>query len=237
LRLKFPVDHRNLQAKTKAKQRYLKAKRERRKKRLASAPKPKNTNYEQFSERDAEEDNEGDEAQNDEQIVVGEDEMDHETGPLPMDDEEPAESQVPQETPKKEKRPKKRAKKADSQPESSPPPAIEEVPLDAGDVMDVDIPVEPSEPALAAFPLPTAPDPPSKAQLASQGLDPAFLRADIIEPSLTQPVDSVDLSDRMKTRLGELGIESLFAGNDSMQWFECHFLSSISPDFPSPFPP
>lgn len=120
-----------------------------------------------------------------------------ETVEVPMNDSKPK--------PKKEKRPKKRPKNAEAQPESSPPPLATELPEGTADAMDVDPPQEYAEPSLPAFPLPTAPNPPSKGHLAAQGADPAFLKADIIEPSVIQPLETVDISERMKTRLGELG--------------------------------
>ncbi|KAG9104340.1 ATP-dependent RNA helicase dbp6 [Ceratobasidium sp. 370] len=76
-------------------------------------------------------------------------------------------------------------------------------------------------PALPSFPLPTQPAPPSKASLALQGLDRAVLEAEIVDPASCAPVprpgapDStgLGLDDRMRERLVELGVESLFAGS------------------------
>ncbi|KAG8748237.1 ATP-dependent RNA helicase dbp6 [Ceratobasidium sp. 414] len=81
-------------------------------------------------------------------------------------------------------------------------------------------PVSPSNlPTLPSFPLPTQPAPPSKASLALQGLDRAILEAEIIDPASCAPVprpgapDSIGLGldDQMRERLVELGVESLFA--------------------------
>ncbi|KAF9490804.1 P-loop containing nucleoside triphosphate hydrolase protein [Pleurotus eryngii] len=72
--------------------------------------------------------------------------------------------------------------------------------------------------ALPSFPLPSLPNAPSKLVLARQGLDPALLDAEIVDPntSLTIPSDGeVDggtyLSRKTRKRLEELGIEELFA--------------------------
>lgn len=84
----------------------------------------------------------------------------------------------------------------------------------------------PPLPSLPVFPLPVAPDAPSKATLALQGLDKALLTAELIDPTLSVPLDSIDkhvgrsvcqnfqpvLSEKMKKRLRELGIVELFAG-------------------------
>lgn len=84
----------------------------------------------------------------------------------------------------------------------------------------------PPLPSLPVFPLPIAPDAPSKATLALQGLDKALLTAELIDPTLSVPLDSIDkrvgrsacqnvqpvLSEKMKKRLRELGIVELFAG-------------------------
>jgi len=73
--------------------------------------------------------------------------------------------------------------------------------------------------ALPLFPLPTQPDAPSRSTLALQGLDKALLEAEIIEPTMLQSFPSAGPSDgqtglgeKIRKRLQELGITELFAG-------------------------
>lgn len=91
-------------------------------------------------------------------------------------------------------------------------------------------------PELPAFPLPVAPDPPSRAQLAAQGADPAYADATVIDPSVTQPIDTVDISDKIKRRLKDLGIESLFAGKFVPRALDLNLLSDTSADVSTPVP-
>ncbi|KAI5117965.1 hypothetical protein M0805_001626 [Coniferiporia weirii] len=77
--------------------------------------------------------------------------------------------------------------------------------------------------AFPSFPLPVAPDAPSKQTLALQGLDKALLGAEIIDSSRTVPIDALGaerlldagempvISERMKKRLRELGVNEFFA--------------------------
>ncbi|QRV75007.1 DEAD/DEAH box helicase [Ceratobasidium sp. AG-Ba] len=191
-------------SKTKAKQRYLKAKKDRRKKRLKVAP--TSTDAPVRKQVDSlESDSSSDEsqqehlAQKDEDSQVQPDDIlrvdqapelvrqpkhkpkRHTTSPLPTDDEEEGDSMLER---------------------STPPPGIQ---------LDL--------PALPSFPRPTRPTPPSKAALARQGLDRAILGAEIIDPSSSARVprpgepdlDGLGLDDQMRERLVELGIEKLFA--------------------------
>ncbi|KAL5525610.1 hypothetical protein ACEPAG_6946 [Sanghuangporus baumii] len=76
---------------------------------------------------------------------------------------------------------------------------------------------------LPSFPLPVAPDAPSKATLALQGLDKALLGAEIVDPSRTLSINALDtgrdlngvdlpvISEKMKKRLQEIGITDFFA--------------------------
>ncbi|KAI0322540.1 P-loop containing nucleoside triphosphate hydrolase protein [Amylostereum chailletii] len=69
---------------------------------------------------------------------------------------------------------------------------------------------------LPSFPLPSRPNAPAKSDLASQGLDRALARAQLIDPTLSSPVsldveDDTCLSLKTRTRLKELGITELFA--------------------------
>ena len=72
--------------------------------------------------------------------------------------------------------------------------------------------------ALPQFPLPTHPDPPSKNELALQGLDRAQIEAELVDPNCTFSIDldtdndqSV-LSLKTRKRLIDLGVNELFAG-------------------------
>ncbi|KAL5526408.1 DBP6 [Sanghuangporus sanghuang] len=76
---------------------------------------------------------------------------------------------------------------------------------------------------LPSFPLPVAPDAPSKATLALQGLDKALLGAEVVDPSKTLSINALDtgrnlnavdlpvVGEKMKKRLQELGITEFFA--------------------------
>ncbi|OCH95477.1 DEAD-domain-containing protein [Obba rivulosa] len=72
--------------------------------------------------------------------------------------------------------------------------------------------------ALPSFPLPKRPDAPSKATLALQGLDKALIEAEIVDPSGLLAFDTTPdsdggtgLSERTRRRLRDLGISELFA--------------------------
>ncbi|KAF9000707.1 DEAD-domain-containing protein, partial [Cyathus striatus] len=76
---------------------------------------------------------------------------------------------------------------------------------------------------LPSFPLPEAPNPPSKTDLALQGLDKAIIDADIVDPGTTLIIpESGDddggtrLSEKMRRRLKDLGITELFAVQTSL---------------------
>lgn len=80
-----------------------------------------------------------------------------------------------------------------------------------------DIPL--SESVLPKFPLPVLPDPPSKVDLALQGLDQALVEAESIDSSHVLPIVAEDeedtrlgLSVKMRRSLKDLGIQELFAG-------------------------
>jgi ATP-dependent RNA helicase DDX51/DBP6 len=76
----------------------------------------------------------------------------------------------------------------------------------------------PELPSLPSFPQPRQPPAPPRAQLASQGLDRALARAQLVDPALSSPIsfdtqdDTSGLSTKTRTRLKELGITELFAG-------------------------
>lgn len=72
--------------------------------------------------------------------------------------------------------------------------------------------------ALPLFPLPIRPDAPSKAELALQGLDRAQIEAELVDPSYTFSIDldpddeKSALSFKTRKRLIDLGVNELFAG-------------------------
>ncbi|TFK40145.1 P-loop containing nucleoside triphosphate hydrolase protein [Crucibulum laeve] len=72
--------------------------------------------------------------------------------------------------------------------------------------------------ALPSFPLPAVPDAPSKSVLALQGLDQALVEADIVHPTTSVSVPQSENDDggtklcaRTRRRLNDLGITELFA--------------------------
>jgi hypothetical protein len=74
-------------------------------------------------------------------------------------------------------------------------------------------------PPLQRFPLPSRPHAPEKSVLASQGLDRALARAQLVDPLLSTPLsfdkngdDVTGLSTKALRRLRDLGIVELFAG-------------------------
>ena len=75
-----------------------------------------------------------------------------------------------------------------------------------------------SDRALPLFPLPTRPDAPSKTELALQGFDRARIEAELVDPNSTLPIgmdaDNTNSALGLKTRraLIDLGINELFAG-------------------------
>lgn len=89
-------------------------------------------------------------------------------------------------------------------------------PIEADEPNLVDGP-EPNH-ALPKFPLPTRPDAPSKTELALQGLDRAQIEAELVDPNSTLSIDlDVDnnrsaLGLKTRKRLIDLGVNELFAG-------------------------
>lgn len=180
------------QAKTKAKKRYLKAKKDRRKQRKSGPPNTPSALGQPEEDLDEHTDI-SDDAQLEDHTSNADSLPDHE---------------VVQERPKKRR--KLNAVDGDSQP-------VGGVLDNEGDLHDAD--EEPREvasrqagPALPSFPLPRRPDAPSKASLALQGQDKALIQAVLIEPRTTAVLDSVNISDRTRKRLNDLGIQELFAG-------------------------
>ena len=69
---------------------------------------------------------------------------------------------------------------------------------------------------LRSFPVPKQPEPPSRYALARQGLGQSLANAEVIDPQTTISLQEENhvargLSTRMRKRLGELGITELFA--------------------------
>ncbi|RDX57579.1 DEAD-domain-containing protein [Lentinus brumalis] len=193
-------------SKTKAKKRYLKAKKERRKKRKALPGEPKAPKKRQEDESATEESgSSGSEAE--EGLEDGEQEV----------------AAVPVLAKAKEdggERPKKRRKL------DTPPPRPSSTPEDNIEVDESEEPAvqprprSPTPPvALPAFPQPRRPEAPSKNVLALQGLDKALIEAEIVNPATTLPLDvakdvqdeRTGLSGKMRRRLQDLGITELFA--------------------------
>lgn len=179
--------------KTKAKKRYLKAKKERRKfRKVDHAPSP-NTIESPLGEE-------------------GEGESHSEPEVLPPQVESVLEE------PASQRKPKKRRKLEEVDEEDVD---TAKLPDSAGVEMDgpqneTSHPFisQPSahESALPLFPLPTRPDAPSKSTLALQGQDRALIEAELVEPHRTASLADVGLGDKTVKRLQDLGIQELFAG-------------------------
>ncbi|PVG04309.1 DEAD-domain-containing protein [Serendipita vermifera] len=212
--------------KTKAKTRYLKAKKERRKQRraLVNASKARHSTKKEAEEGESSGDEDGDEEIVEKtpqavQPLVADIEMQEEEKPV----DEPKEK-------RKEKKSKKRLKK-DKGYDEEPPDlemAIESTFIDQDEVVPNDINevdmvenmnVNQEIPSLESlsFPMPSQPAPISKAQLALQGMDKAMLDAEIIDPRKTERLNSdtggtvTRLSRRMRKRLDDMEITELFA--------------------------
>jgi ATP-dependent RNA helicase DDX51/DBP6 len=190
---------------TKSKTRYLKAKKDRRKKRIKAASTSANAPT-RLRSAGAGLSSDGDE--------------DHpvEESELPEEEKEAAQPEQPQEATGKHKHKHKRRTALPSEDEADEP-MLERT--------TSPIPTPPprayspsSLPTLPSFPLPTHPAPPSKATLALQGLDRAILEAEVINPAASAPLPrlgdpdplGLGLDDQMRDRLVELGVDSLFAG-------------------------
>jgi ATP-dependent RNA helicase DDX51/DBP6 len=206
-----------LQTRTKAKNRYLKGKKERRKQRraLANANKSKPSITKALS-------SDG-EVEDDEDMVEVVDADEVQTPPQSAVDVEMEDSNPPpplETRPPKERRPKKKRRKETAEeaqqvvPEDiettrTTPPAKDVVEVPSSVPVDVYIP---------SFPLPSQPPMASKAQRTLQGMDSAMLDAEIVDPTLTSSLytDGQNigklLSPRMLKRLADIGVTELFAG-------------------------
>jgi len=134
----------------------------------------------------------------------------------------------------KSKSKKKKAKSPSPVPSSSSADNDSDVNTAADDADEA--PAAASEPAvpstLPSFPLPSQPAPPSALELGRQGLDAALLSASRIDARTTLPLKDTSLdgvlSDRMRKRLGDLGITELFAGATCSSTFSSIGYSRIS---------
>ncbi|KAL0954606.1 hypothetical protein HGRIS_003566 [Hohenbuehelia grisea] len=199
-------------SKTKAKQRYLKQKKDR--KRLRPKGGALLANGNPTAEAQDSEDDGGDDGDDVEMVNVEEDaEEEIITSRIAARLDTPAQT--------KEKRPKKRRKVELDEPESERARTVDDArppSTEARNASSLPRSPSPPAPALPSFPLPALPNPPSKSDLALQGLDKALVDAQLIEPStlLPLPLEGEDdggsgLSEGMRKRLKELGITELFA--------------------------
>lgn len=196
-------------SRTKAKVRYLKRKKERRKQRKSQVVKPKHTDPDPIQAQVAAQSDTDSNSEHDENVE-------------PKSPTNVERGDVP----------RKRRRVSEKEPEV---PDVEQEGINEVDSLLQQQKHNQSAsppPAFPSFPLPVAPDAPSKSTLALLGLDKALLDAQIISPSRNVPLDSIDaerspenenenesesrqlpvLSQKMKKRLRELGITEFFAG-------------------------
>ena len=179
--------------KTKAKQRYLKRKKERRKQRSKGSGEVQDGEV-------AVDDVEDDVDAVDDDDRVGSPENSNPTTPLPS----------------KPKRPKKRRRVEDEHDDD------DAMAVDTENLSPRTSPERPRTPdtlpALPSFPLPALPNAPSKSELALLGLDRALVGAELIPPSTILPIPlakedgGTRLSERTRRRLRDIGVTELFAG-------------------------
>ncbi|TFY55761.1 hypothetical protein EVG20_g9201 [Dentipellis fragilis] len=220
--------------KTKAKQRYLKAKKERRKKRK-SVPGPARAANDGVTQ--------GSDGSDEDEAV---EEVQEEVGDMEMADAEEVVESAEERRARKEKRRKEKKEKkekaraqdgeakdgeairprkrrkltppAEDEPEEQEEQEEVDVPLPPPTERALRTPTPPLPSTLPSFPLPAQPVAPARTELASQGLDRALARAQIIDPTLTTSLDDRDkaeatigLDTKTYDRLRELGITELFA--------------------------
>jgi len=184
--------HNNFQAKTKAKKRYLKAKKERRKQRKISV------RGGGLPEEEAGENPEDAPPEN-ASTVIDLTQLAEQSRFTAEDDSKKR---------KKRRLDRSTAEGSGEDQQSQPVEADDPNPVDESG----------SNRALPRFPLPTRPDAPSKTELALQGLDRAQIEAELVDPNCTFSIDldadnnqSV-LSLKTRKRLIDLGVNELFAG-------------------------
>ncbi|KAG6888830.1 hypothetical protein C0995_005705 [Termitomyces sp. Mi166 len=192
--------------KTKAKQRYLKRKKERRKlKNKASGAARTVPETDDGSDGDSDEAADEDPASEDDgQVVLEKAEL--------KNDE------------KTSKQPKKRRKIIEEMETARETVEIIDAQETAPTELEISTepPLEAPEPhlpsgTLPSFPLPALPNAPSKSVLALQGLDQALVDAELVDPATLLPIPDgpcdggTQLSERTRKRLQDLGITELFA--------------------------
>jgi ATP-dependent RNA helicase DDX51/DBP6 len=184
--------HNDFQAKSKAKKRYLKAKKERRKQRKIS------TGSRGLPEEETS-DNPEDAPSENTSTVIDLTQLAEQSRFVAEDDSK-----------------KRKKRKLDHSIAEGSGEDQQLQPVEADDPDPVDEP-GPGR-ALPRFPLPTRPDAPSKTELALQGLDRAQIEAELVDPNCTFSID-LDPDDNqsvlsLKTRKGliNLGVNELFAG-------------------------
>jgi hypothetical protein len=196
----------NLQTKTKAKQRYLRRKKERRKNRNSKVP--STTGHKVLDEH------EEDASEQESDASSGQDVWESEDALLEVETTKGSQNDMADD----EKRSKKRRRISDSDRDvdmASPIPLQAEAP-------DARISANQKSLSIAAalppFPILAVPDAPSKSDLALQGLDQALLDAEIVDPATSvllsseEGNDTMGLSEKMRKRLKDLAITELFAG-------------------------
>ncbi|KZT73162.1 DEAD-domain-containing protein [Daedalea quercina L-15889] len=209
--------------KTKAKKRYLKAKKERRKKRKTQSTPGIAAKEDRQSSAVPQPDSEEQEGSS------GEDEPDEDivetperenTEPMRGSKAKKEKSREREQASRTEKgdteRPRKRRKLETEQDDSQHANDDDVTPRATFPPPRLRSPTPPA--ALPAFPLPTRPDAPSKQTLALQGLDKALIEAELVDPAKLHAFSSASdddggtgLSERTRRRLTELGVTELFA--------------------------
>ncbi|GBE87801.1 DEAD-domain-containing protein [Sparassis latifolia] len=197
--------------KTRAKQRYLKAKKERRKQRKGLATVPEKAAEEQSYVLPV-------------GVETDEDSEEHE---IDRHASEASDHELERgEAAQKENRPKKRRKLNSSDKGDSGPTTPTSTDRSKTEYREVALTVQdyprgqsPTPKAiLPSFSLPSQPDAPSKSVLALQGIDKALVEAEVIDPAQVMGFSSTananngtQLSERTRKRLADLGISELFA--------------------------
>ncbi|KAF8235791.1 ATP-dependent RNA helicase [Tricholoma matsutake] len=173
--------------KTKAKQRYLRRKKERRKIKSKNAA-PAN-------------------------VAKSDDEVDED---MDGDTEEFHAENAIDKVEQREKRPKKRHRVVEATQDLIMEDVYDDTPHLERPLDKLPLPRSP-EATLPSFPLPVLPDAPSKSDLAFQGLDQALIDAEIVDPATLMAIPDGEgnggtgLSERIRKRLKDLGITELFA--------------------------
>lgn len=205
------------QENTKAKKRYLKAKKDRRKKRKAQPTIPETAAGDRRTLTPHESDSDPEEQGSSEESDIDEDVALHAVCRPKVTTETTERSTKGRKGKDEADRPRKR-RKVES--EEGRTEHVDDVNVPSRSPTPQARPKSPTPPTtLPIFPLPTRPDAPSKQTLALQGLDKALIEAELVNPAKLQPFPTAPdddggtgLSERTRKRLQELGITELFAG-------------------------